>query len=186
MDSNNQAHSGIKLLSRYGGGVCYNMCSSCAAAALPIPDEGPMTSQLHCCSCQGLYGQPAVSFYLQGVYDKLCDMSLILKSVVLHASHLTSICIDQGATVSAKAVASLVEMPALTSLTIKTAHGFETGKALQAAMLTFQEDATSSTAAVAGVTWQVWSLALLALGWHILPAATPAVATVQTHTNMLM
>eukprot|EP00878_Enallax_costatus_P031817 GHUV01034866.1.p1 GENE.GHUV01034866.1~~GHUV01034866.1.p1 ORF type:complete len:514 (+),score=188.39 GHUV01034866.1:836-2377(+) len=64
---------------------------------------------------------------LQGVYDRLCDISLMLKSVVLHTKHLTSIYIDQGALMSAKAMGYLAEMPALTSVTIKTAHGFETG-----------------------------------------------------------
>ena len=36
---------------------------------------------------------------------------------------------------SAKAMGYLAEMPALTSITIKTAHGFETGQCLQKVVL---------------------------------------------------
>jgi hypothetical protein len=70
---------------------------------------------------------PASCTYLQGVYDKHCDLSLILKSIPLHAPQLASLSLQQAAMLTAKSVAALSDMPQLSSLTLKNAHGFEPG-----------------------------------------------------------
>ncbi|KAF6263777.1 hypothetical protein COO60DRAFT_1457945 [Scenedesmus sp. NREL 46B-D3] len=64
---------------------------------------------------------------LQGVYDKHCDLSLILKSIPLHAPQLTSLSLQQAAMLNTKSVVALSDMPHLSSLTLKNAHGFEPG-----------------------------------------------------------
>lgn len=60
---------------------------------------------------------------LQNVYDKQCDVSLILKSVVLHAKQLTQLHIEQEAQVSLKALAYTAELPLLETLSVKTRSG---------------------------------------------------------------
>jgi hypothetical protein len=57
------------------------------------------------------------------VYDKQCDVSLILKSVVLHAKQLTQLHIEQEAPVSLKALAYTAELPLLDKLSVKTRSG---------------------------------------------------------------
>lgn len=60
---------------------------------------------------------------LQNVYAKQCDVSLILKSVVLHAKQLTQLHIEQEAPVSLKALAYTAELPLLERLSVKTRSG---------------------------------------------------------------
>lgn len=60
---------------------------------------------------------------IQGVYDKQCDVSLILKSVVLHAKQLTGLHIEQEAQVSMKALAYTAELPLLERLSVRTRSG---------------------------------------------------------------
>jgi hypothetical protein len=57
------------------------------------------------------------------VYDKQCDVSLILKSVVLHAKQLTGLHIEQDAQVSTKALAYTAELPLLERLSVRTRSG---------------------------------------------------------------
>lgn len=57
------------------------------------------------------------------MYDKQCDVSLILKSVVLHAKQLTQLHIEQEAQVSLKALAYTAELPLLETLAVKTRIG---------------------------------------------------------------
>jgi hypothetical protein len=64
---------------------------------------------------------------IQGVYDKHCDQSLILKSIALHAPQLSSLSLQQAAMLTAKSIAAMSDMPNLSSLTLKNAHGFEPG-----------------------------------------------------------
>lgn len=59
----------------------------------------------------------------QNVYDKQCDVSLILKSVVLHAKHLTHLVIEEEAQVNLKAMAAAAELPLLERLQVKSRNG---------------------------------------------------------------
>jgi hypothetical protein len=79
---------------------------------------------LHTCT---LTHCPCLLPILQGVYDKHCDLSLILKSIPLHAPQLASLSLQQAAMLTAKSVAALSDMPQISSLTLKNAHGFEPG-----------------------------------------------------------
>jgi hypothetical protein len=60
---------------------------------------------------------------LQNVYDKQCDVSLILKSVVLHAKQLTELHVEQEAQVSLKGMAYTAELPMLERLSVKSRNG---------------------------------------------------------------
>lgn len=57
------------------------------------------------------------------MYDKQCDVSLILKSVVLHAKQLTELHVEQEAQVSLKAMAYTAELPMLERLSVKSRNG---------------------------------------------------------------
>lgn len=57
------------------------------------------------------------------MYDRLCDSSLILKSVVLHAKQLTQLVIEQEAQLSAKALAATAELPLLERLVARSRNG---------------------------------------------------------------
>jgi len=60
---------------------------------------------------------------LQNVYDKQCDVSLILKSVALHVKQLTQLYIEQEAQLSLKAMAATAELPLLECLVVKSRSG---------------------------------------------------------------
>lgn len=70
---------------------------------------------------------PLLVCALQGMFDKLCDISLVIKSICLHTSQLTSLTVEKNSMLTAKAVAAMAEMPLLSSLTLKSGHGFEPG-----------------------------------------------------------
>ena len=60
---------------------------------------------------------------MQNVYDKQCDVSLIIKSVALHGKQLTQLHIEQEAQLSLKAMAAVAELPLLEQLTVKSRNG---------------------------------------------------------------
>jgi len=61
------------------------------------------------------------------VFDKHCDVSLVIKSICLHTSQLTSLTVGKAGMLTAKAVAAMAEMPLLSALTLKSGRGFEPG-----------------------------------------------------------
>jgi hypothetical protein len=61
--------------------------------------------------------------HTQNVYDKQCDVSLILKSVVLHMAQLTQLSVEQEGQATAKAMAAMAELPLLTHLSVRTRQG---------------------------------------------------------------
>ncbi|KAF8059687.1 yciC [Scenedesmus sp. PABB004] len=61
------------------------------------------------------------------VFDRLCDLALIVKSIPLHAIQLSAVTIEANAQLTARATGALAELPLLAALTLRTVGGYEPG-----------------------------------------------------------